>query len=230
MNEKLEISRRDAVLKTAAGIGLAGLLLKSASSYAQAADDLGVLKALIKAERNAIKTYTAGAGVIDAATAVDGLYAYRGIVKAVALHFQAQHQDHEAKLVKYLTAQGGTDDVGTGSAQIPTGFVPNIKNVVDLATNAEKAAAIAYTDVQKQISKSENAELAAAIGADETMHFVVLQLIARGFVVPPDSTKNVDATTLAPAAAKLSARSFIVTIDGSPGLDDTGLAFYDVTQ
>ena len=91
-------------------------------------------------------------------------------------------------------------------------------------------AAIAYTDVQKQISKAENAELAAAIGADETMHFVVLQLIARGFVVPPDSTKNVDAATLAPAAAKLAARSFIVTIDGSPGLDDTGLAYYDVTQ
>ena len=41
-------------------------------------------------------------------------------------------------------------------------------------------------------------------------------------------------STLAPAAtptaAKLSARSFVVTIDGSPGLDDTGLAYYDVTN
>ncbi len=81
-----------------------------------------------------------GDGVIDGATALDGLYAFRGIVKAVALHFRSQHVDHEAKLVKYLTQQGGTDDVGAGSAQIPTTFVPKIKNVVDLATNAEKAA------------------------------------------------------------------------------------------
>ncbi len=85
--------------------------------------------------------------VIDAALATDPLYAFRGIVKAVALHFRSQHVDHEAKLVKYLTTQGGTDDVGAGEAKIPTGFVPNIKNVVDLATNAEKGAAIAEADL-----------------------------------------------------------------------------------
>ena len=229
--EKLNhLSRRNAVLTTAAGLGMAAVMLKSGTARAQVADDLAVLKALIRAERNAIKTYEAGAGVIDAALIADPLYTYRGIVKAIALHFRGQHVDHEAKLVKYLTTQGGTDDVGAGVAQIPTDFVPNIKNVVDLATNAERAAAIAYTDVQKSINRAENAELAAAIGADETMHFVVLQLVARGFVVPADITKDKTAEQMAGAAALFGARSFVVTIDGKPGLDDTALAYYDVTK
>ncbi|MBX7096718.1 MAG: ferritin-like domain-containing protein [Myxococcaceae bacterium] len=229
MNEPL-LSRRDAVLKTVAGIGVATVLVRSVAAQAQSADDQTILKALIRAERNAIETYKAGAGVISAATVADPLFHYQGVVLAIAKHFLAQHTDHEAKLVKYLTAQGGTDDVGAGSAQIPTGFVASIKNVVDLATNAEKGAAIAYTDVQKSISRADNAELAAAIGSDETQHFVVLQLVANGFVVPAAATKDKTDTELAPAAAKFGPRSFTVTIDGAPGLDDPGLAFYDVTQ
>ena len=228
--EETKVSRRHALVTTAVGLGMAAVLVKAKSAQAQSMDDTAILKALIRAERNAIATYTAGAGVIDGAPNTDPLFGYRGIVKAVALHFAGQHVDHEAKLVAYLRTQGGTDDVGAGAAQIPTGFVANIKNVIDLATNAEKAAAIAYTDVQKAITRSENAELAAAIGSDETQHFVVLQLLARGFVSPPAATMGATAEALAGPAAKLAPRSFTVTIGTSLGLDDAALAFYDVTQ
>ncbi len=228
--DETPLSRRDAVLKTAAGLGMAALLVKSSAARAQSMDDTGILKALIRAERNAIATYEAGAGVIDGAPTTDPLSGFRGIVKAIALHYRAQHVDHEAKLVKYLVAQGATDDVGVGAAQIPSDFVGNIKNVVDLATNAEKAAAIAYTDVQKSLTRADNAELAAAIGSDETQHFVVLQLVARGFVVPPAAVAGVDAAALASTAAKFAPRSFTVTIDGMAGLDDPTLPYYDVTQ
>jgi len=223
-------SRREAVLEVVAGLGAGALLLAGRAARADTNDDAAVLKALIKAERNAIKTYEAGAGVIDAATAADPMFAYQGVVKAIALHFRAQHVDHEAKLVKYLTDQGGTDDVGVGTAQIPTGFVANIKNVIDLASNAEKAASIAYTDVQKSIASTDNAALAAAIGADETQHWVVLQLVARGLVVPPDSVKNMTAAQLEPIAAKFAPRSFAIAIDGIAGLDDTALPYYEVNQ
>lgn len=232
MEENNGLSRRDAFLRAIAGVGVIGagaLLMRSKPASADESEDRAVLKALIRAERNALATYVAGAGVIDGAPTTDPLYAFRGIVKAVALHFHAQHTDHEAKLVKYLTTQGGTDDVGAGMAQIPTGFVGNIKNVIDLASNAEKAAAIAYTDVQKSLTLADNAELAAAIGSDETQHYVVLQLLARGLVVPPMSVANMDATALAATAAKFAARSFTVTIDGVKGLDDSALAYYDVT-
>lgn len=228
--DEAPLSRRDAVLRTAAGLGMAALLVKSSTARAQSTDDTAILKALIRAERNAIATYEAGAGVIDAAPNTDPLYGFRGIVKAIALHFRQQHVDHEAKLVKYLTTQSGVDDVGAGSAQIPSGFVANIKNVVDLATNAEKAAAIAYTDVQKSLTRSDNAELAAAIGSDETQHFVVLQLVARGFVVPPAAVAGMDASALASTAAKFAPRSFTVAIDGALGLDDPNFPYYDVTR
>lgn len=230
MSGPIDVTRRDAVLRAIAGFGLGAIALRSATAHAQSADDLAVLKALIKAERNAIKTYEAGAGVIDAATSSDPLFSFAGIVKAIALHYRQQHVDHELKLVKYLVNQGGADDVGAGAAQIPSGFVGNIKNVIDLATNAEKAAAIAYTDVQKSISRAENAELAAAIGADETQHFVVLQLVARGFVVPPAAVANQPASALAEVAKKFAPRSFAVGIDGLPGLDDPALPYYDLNQ
>lgn len=229
MNRPIDVSRRDALVRVAAGLGVSAVLLRSATAQAQSTDDLAVLKALIKAERNAIKTYEAGAGVIDAATSSDPLFSFAGIVKAIALHYRQQHVDHEAKLVKYLVNQGGADDVGAGAAQIPSGFVGNIKNVVDLATNAERAAAIAYTDVQKSIGNPDNAELAAAIGADETQHFVVLQLVARGLVVPPSSVANQPASALADVAKKFAPRSFAVAIDGAPGLDDASLPYYTVT-
>jgi ferritin-like protein len=230
MSQPTDVSRRDAVLRVVAGLGIGAVALRTATANAQTADDLSTLKALIKAERNAIKTYEAGAGVIDAATSSDPLFGFAGIIKAIALHYRTQHIDHETKLLKYLTDQGGSDDVGAGTAQIPAGFVANIKNVVDLATNAERAAAIAYTDVQKSLNRQDNAALAAAIGADETQHFVVLQLVARGFVVPPNSVANQPATSLGDVAKKFAPRSFAVTIEGVPGLDDAALAYYDVTQ
>jgi ferritin-like protein len=224
-----DVTRREAVLRAAAGVGLGVIALKAVTAQA-ATDDIALLKALLTAERNAIKTYEAGAGVIDAATATDPLFAYAGVVKAIALHFRSQHVDHAAQLAVYLNDQGGTDDVGAGAAGIPSDFVANIKNVVDLASNAEKAAAVAYTNIQKSLSKSENAELAAAIGADETQHYVLLQLVARGFVVPPDSTKNQTADALATAVSMLAPRSFAVGVGSFAGLDDTALPFYDVTH
>lgn len=230
MKTNTDVSRREAVLRAAAGVGLGVLALKATTARAAPADDHATLKALIKAERNAIKTYEAGAGVIDAATSADPLFAYAGVVKAIALHFRAQHIDHQVQLTSYLTSQGGTDDVGAGAAQIPSDFVANIKNVVDLATNAERAAAVAYTDVQKSLTDADNAELAAAIGADETQHYVLLQLVARGFVVPPDSTQNVPADQLAATVSMLAPRSFAVGVGVFSGLDDTALPFYDLTH
>ncbi|MGQ0506782.1 MAG: ferritin-like domain-containing protein [Myxococcaceae bacterium] len=229
------VSRRMAVLGAgrALGVGLAaGALSLSVRAQAQSsADEIGVLKALLTAERNAIKTYEAGKGVLDAASVSDGLYAFKGLITAIALHFRQQHLDHAAKIVEYITAQGGADDVGAGVAQIPSNFVGNIKNVVDLATNAEKAAAIAYTNVQKQLTVPDNSVLASAIGAVETQHFVVLQLVARGFVVPPSAAQGQSETALAATAAKIAPSSFVVSVKGSPSLaDEQALPFYDVTQ
>jgi ferritin-like protein len=230
-----DVSRRDAAKwSTTAGLGIAvALVLKGRSAQAQTSgsQDLGTLKALLVAERNAIKTYEAGKGVIDGAPMSDPLHAFKGVVTAIALHYRSQHLEHAAKLAKYLTDQGGVDNVGAGAAQIPTGFVGTIKNVIDLATNAEKAAAIAYTDAQKSIIGANNAELAAAIGANETQHFVVLNLVAQGLVVPPASTANQSETALASVVVAFSPKAFVTAIDGTKGLEDeVAVPFYDVTQ
>lgn len=56
----------------------------------------------------------------------------------------------------------------------------------------------------------------------------MLQLVARGLVVPPDSVKNMTAAQLESTARKFAPRSFAVAIDGLPGLDDTTLPYYEV--
>ncbi|QSQ11712.1 ferritin-like domain-containing protein [Myxococcus landrumensis] len=226
------LSRR-AALRTAAGLGLtAGLLTRGSPAHAQfAPTDVDALKSLLIAERNAIKTYQAGIAVLDAAASTDPLLRFRGIITAIARHFMAQHSDHAAKLSLFITRQGGVDDVGDGEAQVPSDFVPSIQNVLDLATNAEKAAAIGYTDAQQHLNAADNADLAAAIGAVESQHFVVLHLAARGFVTPAASTAHQPADALTSVAAQFVPTSFALTVDGSPGLDDeTLLPFYDVTK
>ncbi|MCP3166000.1 ferritin-like domain-containing protein [Myxococcus qinghaiensis] len=230
-----ELSRRAALRRAtaAASLGLAtGLLTRATPALALSPqDDLAPLKALLTAERNAIKTYDAAVSVLDTATPTDPLFPFQGIVKAIALHFRQQHTEHAERLARYITRLAGVDDVGEGTAQVPADFVPGIKNVIDLATNAEKAAAIGYTDAQKSLVLADNAELAAAIGAVESQHFVVLNLAASGFVTPPASTVNQPADALAPVAARFVPRSFAITVDGAPGLDDeTDLPFYDVTR
>lgn len=230
-----ELSRRAALRSAtaAASLGLAtGLLTRGAPAQALTnQEDVTHLKALLTAERNAIKTYDAAVSVLDAATNTDPLFPFQGIVKAIALHFRQHHTEHADRLARYITRQSGIDDVGEGTAQVPTDFVPGIKNVIDLATNAEKAAAIGYTNTQKSLVHADNAELAAAIGAVESQHFVVLNLAARGFVTPPASTVNQPADALTAVASQFVPRAFAITVDGAPGLDDeTDLPFYDVTQ
>lgn len=224
------VSRRGAVLaaSTALGVGLAaGALTLSTRAQAATAGDIEALKNLLRAERGAIATYTAAKSVLDGATDSDPLFAFKGVVTAIALHFAGQHVDHAAKLADYIIDQGGVDDVGEGTSLVPADFVANIKNVIDLATNAEKGAAIAYTETQKSISSQDNAELIAAIGSTETQHFVVLQLVARGFVVPPSSTANQTTEAMADVAAKFSPASFVVSVMGSESLADAdAIPFY----
>lgn len=155
------------------GAGVAATALVSRKAQAQSAGDVAILNALLAAEYSAINTYAAGAGVIAGAPAIDPLYKYRGVVTAIAVHFQNQHRDHAEKLREFIIAQGGTPVADAGTDAVPTDFEPSIKNVIDLARNAEKAAAVAYTDVQKNISVQDNAALAAAIGSVESQHFVL---------------------------------------------------------
>ena len=66
----------------------------------------------------------------------------------------------------------------------PAGFKASVINVIYLAANAEKAAAVAYANILKQVGSQTSAALIASIGGVETQHYVVLSLLAKGEVAP----------------------------------------------
>ncbi|MCP3099152.1 ferritin-like domain-containing protein [Myxococcus sp. K15C18031901] len=225
-------SRRDALRSLSAAAGLVLPTGRLSPKLPRGApDDRAVLRALLTTERDTLKTYDVVLAAIDAVSSTDPLFLFQGVLKATALHFRDHHREHATLVVRYLTQQGGTDDVGEGQAHIPAGFVPSLQNVIDLATNAEKDAALAHGEAQKTLTEGGNAGLASAISATESQHFVLLDLVARGFVLPPAATAHQPADALAASTARLVPRAFVVTQGDSPGLEDErDLPFHDVSR
>nr|BDT30638.1 ferritin-like domain-containing protein [Myxococcus sp. MH1] len=226
------LSRRAALGHAAAVAGL-GLLTATSRAHAQRSikEDLPVVRALLAAERDAVATHDALAGVLAAAPATDALFAFRGLLEALLSRFRQQHAEHAERLVDALVQQRGTDDVGAGTARLPEDFAPCLQNALDLLTNLEKACALTCTQAQTALRLDANGGLAASLGAVASQRFVVLNLLARGLATPPAATANQPADALASLVAAWVPRSLAISLDDGAGLDDeTGLPFYDVTR
>jgi hypothetical protein len=213
MTQPIEQDRREAVggiAALAAGVAVA-IALGTRTAQASGSADVTPLNALLQAELNAIDTYTAGAGLLSKPDSSDPNIAIAPTVLAVAVHFQSQHKDHATALTTLIKSSGGTP-VTKGMAQIPSGFKASVINVIRLAANAEKAAAIAYIEALKAITSGTAATLAAAIGGVEAEHFVVLYSLANGLIQGAANTKSMT-TSVVPT-------SFIIKVgSGTTGLD-----------
>lgn len=190
-----DVSRRT-VLKGAGALSAAvaaSTVLKPGTAQAQPMQDIPLLNALLSAEYGAIAAYTAGAGILTTPPAGDPQAAVAPAALAVAVHFQSQHREHAAKLAGIITASGGTP-VAESSVMFtaPAGFRAGVLNVIRLACNAEKAAAIGYAETLKSLSVQTSAEVVAAIGGVETQHFIVLFLLANGIVAPSSTVVAAD--------------------------------------
>lgn len=224
-----DFSRRKLLVRaaaTAAGLGLA-VSINAATRKAQAkvapipnsTADNDTLNALLSAEYDAIATYTAGAGIIAADAATPK--ATRDIVTNVAIHFQDQHKQHAAALLKLIQANGGTPVADSMKAKIPASFpaAPTTTDVMKLATDKEKQAAVAYVQVMETISTLTAAKLVAAIGAVETQHFVVLYLLVEGLIQANAGTA-MNPTLVVPAAFVLDVGATGTTnLETFPALD-----------
>jgi hypothetical protein len=167
-------------------------------------EDVDLLNALLSAEYAAVKAYDAGAGILMAPPAGDPLETSAPVVLAVAVHFQQQHRDHATQLAARITADGGTPvDEATITFTPPTGFTASVLNVIRLAANAEKDAAVAYNQVLADVDSATHASLIASIGGVEAQHFIVLSLIAQGVVAATSATQAM-AMELTPTGFVLS--------------------------
>ena len=221
-----DLTRRQVIVRAAATAASLGLAVSAArraraavSPEPDPAQDNDVLNALLKAEYDAIATYTAGASIIatDAATAS----ATRDVVTAVAVHFQEQHQQHAAALAQLIEDNDGTPIADAMSARIPDSFDDmSTAGVLKLAADKEKQAAIAYADVMSSISTAAAAKLVASIGAIETQHFVVLYLLVEGLIAANAMTAA-NPALIVPAAFVLDVGGDgTLNLENFPALDD----------
>ncbi|HYO94409.1 MAG TPA: hypothetical protein VER33_07845, partial [Polyangiaceae bacterium] len=91
--------------------------------------------------------------------------------------------------------------------------------VMLLAADQEKQAAVAYASVMKVISTQTAAKLVASIGAIETQHFVVLYLLVEGLIGANDGTA-MNPTLVVPAAFVLDVGAAgTINLEDFPALD-----------
>ena len=224
-----ELNRRQMLVRAAAAATALGLAvsINAASRKAEAkvnpapdpAKDNTILNTLLTGEYDAVATYTAGAALIAADTGT--AQATRDIVTSVAVHFQDQHKQHAAALKALISANGGTPATDTMVAKIPTSFptVATTTDVMKLAADKEKHAAIAYAEVMKTLSTSAAAKLVASIGGVESQHFVVLYLLVEGLISANDNTK-MNPALIVPAAFVLNVgASGTTNLENFPALD-----------
>lgn len=147
--------------------------------------DIGPLNSLLAAEYNAIKAYDAGIPILAMPPAGDPRAANGPILAAIATNWQNQHREHAAQLATAVRAIGGTP-VAESSVTFtaPMGFTASVINVMILACNAEKGAAVAYNNAIRTMSGATSRYLAGNIEGAETQHFVILYVLLKQVVAP----------------------------------------------
>lgn len=217
-----DMSRREMLARVA--LGAAGLNVAAAltalgrTARADEGDgkgDVEQLNSALAAEYEAIATYTSASQLLaqDSSTPK----AIRDALAALSAQFQSHHVEHVAALKKLIQANGGTARADNGKPNLPASFPATAKgpDVLKLAADREKHAALAYARALTKVSDATAAKLLASIGGVESQHFAVLYALAEGFVAVNDATVA-NAALLAPAAFVLDPGTA-----GTPSLETT---------
>lgn len=147
--------------------------------------DIPPLNNLLAAEYGAIAAYSAGIPILEMPPTGDPLAANGPALGVIARAWQTQHREHAAQLAATVTAIGGTPVVESSiTFTAPMGFTPSVRNVMVLACNAEKAAAIAYNQAVKTMTAASSRYIAGNIEGAETQHFVILYTLLKQVVAP----------------------------------------------
>lgn len=207
-----EQTRRDALrgafaFAASMGAAMAATMARPREAHAQSGDAAQLIS-LQRAEYDAIVTYSTAESAL--ASDMDPM---APTVRAVAAYIRSQHEAHANALGAAITGLGGMPvDRTTIFFMPPTGFRATLSNIIKLAVNKEKAAAIAYAEAVRNIGTGANAQIAAAIGGVETQHFIVLYLLAKNVVSPGPQAMTM--------LNQLCPQSFVASVgSGTTGLE-----------
>ncbi|MBI5512694.1 MAG: ferritin-like domain-containing protein [Deltaproteobacteria bacterium] len=211
MNDAHSLSRRALLGATAAG----GLVACGSDPPAMTGPnpDVMPLNGLLTAEYEAIKAYMTGVGIFAAPPMGDPQAALSLALVPIGTNWMNQHRQHATVLASTIRALGGTPvEEASVTFTAPAMFTNSIANVLKLAANKEKAAAVAYNRTVRQLSSQANRQLAANIEGDETQHFIVLYALLKQLAAP-------NVATLVANIGEIVPKSFVATQAGAMAND-----------
>ena len=151
-----------------AAVGTPALAAGKHKKMSHASGDVGVLQGALALEHEGIAAYTIAGG--------SGLLTPD--VLKVALVFLGHHKGHRDALAKLIRDAGGAPVEPKSDAQYTTelnlGALRSQGDVVALATKLEMGAANAYVGQVAALQDHSLAHLFAQLGADEAVHWAVL--------------------------------------------------------
>lgn len=200
MKKHIDLSRRSFL-----GTAATGSLLVACGDDPPAgpSPDVMPLNALLTAEYEAVKAYEAGLMILNNPPMGDPLTVLARDLARIAMRWRSQHSDHASALAATISANNGTPvQEASVTFTLPNPFPPSILNVLKLAFNKERAAAIAYNDAVKAMRAPGNRFLAGSIEGDETQHVIVLQALLLQVAGPGATILEMDAVP----------RSFVSTV------------------
>lgn len=172
--------------------------------------DIGPLNGLLADEFRAIKAYDAGIPILAMPPAGDPQASSGQVLAAIATNWQNHHRDHAVQLAAAVRAIGGTPVTEASvTFTMPAGFSPSVRNVLVLACNAEKAAAIAYNQAVKAMSAASARYLAGNIEGAESQHFVILYTLLKQVAAPPANP-----TALVTMTGEVAPKAYVSAVGG----------------
>lgn len=215
MTDPNQLSRRSIL----GGIAVSGAALAGCGEELATGPDADVptLNGLLSAEFAAVKAYEAGRGIVMTAPDTDPLAMFRLVLVAVIDRWKAQHEAHATQLTALIRSLRGTPVMADMAAFMPPmGFTASITNVLILAANAERGAAVAYNSAMSALKRPDTRVLAASIEGDETQHFAVVSALLNRAVTPGASIVTGGVNDIVPQPFILNAGGMMNSLEAIP--------------
>lgn len=191
----------------------------AADSSAARASDIDDLNALVVAEYGLAAAYAVLAPALQSPATDDPLAGPAPVLLAIAIRWRQQHLDAAAALSDAVTSAGGTATPATGiNFTPPPGATLTVENVLKIACNAEKDAAVVHARRVAQLDFAAHRQLAGSIAGAHTQRFTALYALLKGSAQP--------AAAIATMVEQVVPTSFVLRVGTQPGLESVpDLAF-----
>jgi hypothetical protein len=184
----------------------------SADVTVSPAVDIDSMNALLTVEYRLVAMYDSIVPLLRTPAASDPREADGPAWADVATHWRDEHLRAATAIADVISRAGGEPVVRADvTYAVPPGFTSEVAHAVELLSNEEKNAAMAFVHRVAQLAIATNRQLASAVAGAHTQRFAVSYAVARGAIRP--------ASAFASMSNSIVPTAFTFHVGMEPGLD-----------